>query len=118
MLSRMDTPERCGKTGNTREVPSTSSIPVMQWVPEYHRGCGGGTNVILVPGQRYTTEELTLVGWTTGDGSGHEGYSCWSYFGADGRYLGPDGHGIEPIFEREEDETCHHTHSPSHPSGT
>lgn len=40
---------------------------------------------------------LTLVGWTEGDGSGHDGYDAGSYF-ADGEYLGPDAHGIEPIF--------------------
>ena len=43
-------------------------------------------------------QERTLVGWTEGDGSGHEGYQPEDYFD-DGRYLGPDHHGIEPIFD-------------------
>lgn len=33
-----------------------------------------------------------------GDG---DGGTCWSYFDADGRYLGPDQHGIEPVFTRD-----------------
>lgn len=40
-----------------------------------------------------------LIGWTLGDGSGAEGYSVETYFDAEGKYLGPDEHGIEPIFE-------------------
>lgn len=40
---------------------------------------------------------LTLVGWTEGDGSGHDGYDAGSYF-AGGEYLGADASGIEPIF--------------------
>ena len=39
-----------------------------------------------------------FVGWTTGDGSGHEGYNVSDYFDSSGNYLGPDEHGIEPIF--------------------
>jgi len=42
-------------------------------------------------------EDLTLVGWTEGDGSGHEGYQYLDYF-RDGVYVGPDAHGIEPVF--------------------
>jgi hypothetical protein len=38
------------------------------------------------------------VGWTEGDGSGHEGYNVADYFDFQGRYKGPDEHGIEPIF--------------------
>jgi hypothetical protein len=38
-----------------------------------------------------------VIGWTEGDGSGHDGYNVADYF-RDGRYLGPDEHGIEPIF--------------------
>jgi hypothetical protein len=38
------------------------------------------------------------VGWTKGDGSSTEGYNAADYF-RDGVYLGPDEHGIEPIFE-------------------
>lgn len=37
------------------------------------------------------------IGWTPGDGSGHEGYNVADYF-RDGKYLGPDEHGIEPVF--------------------
>lgn len=39
-----------------------------------------------------------VIGWTIGDGSGHEGYNVSDYFKG-GKYLGPDSHGIEPIFE-------------------
>ena len=39
---------------------------------------------------------LEFRGWTEGDGTGHEGYSVGDYF-SDG-YLGPDAHGIEPIY--------------------
>ena len=39
-----------------------------------------------------------VIGWTEGDGSGHEGYNVADYF-CDEKYLGPDTHGIEPIFE-------------------
>src|SRR5262245_53187635 len=51
----------------------------------------------LHQGCLYNHYFLTLVGWTEGDGSGHLGYSYLSYF-SDGRYLGPDAHGIEPLF--------------------
>ncbi|NBW19789.1 MAG: hypothetical protein EBR82_68630 [Caulobacteraceae bacterium] len=55
--------------------------------------------IILTVGQTYDIATLRLVGWTDGDGTGHEGYSIHDYFGADGRYLGADDHGIEPIVE-------------------
>lgn len=55
--------------------------------------------MILTDGIRYDLAKLTLVDWTKGDGSGHDGYDCWSYFDLAGRYLGPDKHGIEPVFE-------------------
>jgi hypothetical protein len=50
----------------------------------------------------YTTEEIAdltarMTGWTTGDGTGSEGYNVADYF-RDGKYLGADEHGIEPIF--------------------
>ena len=48
--------------------------------------------------KRYEVACLKLSGWTTGDGSGSEGYNLHDYF-ADGVYLGPDEHGIEPIVE-------------------
>ena len=41
-----------------------------------------------------------FVGWTIGDGSGHEGYNVDDFFDAHGNYLGPDEHGIEPIFDK------------------
>jgi hypothetical protein len=44
------------------------------------------------------------VGWTHGDGSGHEGYNAADYFDSVDRYLGPDAHGIEPIFREMTDE--------------
>ncbi len=43
-----------------------------------------------------------VIGWTVGDGSGHEGYHVEDYFDpTTGEYLGPDAHGIEPIFEKD-----------------
>lgn len=45
------------------------------------------------------------IGWTKGDGTGNEGYNVADYFDSRGQYLGPDEHGIEPIFrEMTEDE--------------
>ena len=52
----------------------------------------------LTEGERYDTGQLVLAGWTHGDGSGHESYSYWDFFDAEGRYLGPDVCGIEPLF--------------------
>lgn len=46
-----------------------------------------------------------LTGWTDGDGTGHEGYRAEDYFSADGAYLGPDEHGIEPIFATDDTHT-------------
>jgi hypothetical protein len=43
--------------------------------------------------------DLKLIGWTVGDGSGSTGYKLSEYFDNDGRYLGPDWFGIEPIVE-------------------
>lgn len=64
------------------------------------------TTHTLTTGQQYDTDRLALMGWTAGDGTGHEGYSCWDYFDAEGRYKGPDQHGIEPIFGRPLDTYC------------
>ena len=45
------------------------------------------------------------IGWTEGDGTGHDGYNVADYFDSRGCYRGPDAHGIEPIFrEMSEDE--------------
>ena len=52
----------------------------------------------LTPGETYDMDALEHIGWTEGDGSGHEGYDAWSYFSG-GRYIGPDEHGIEPLFD-------------------
>ena len=62
------------------------------------------TQTTLTPGTRYDVDTLTLLGWTEGDGSGHEGYHVADYFAPDGAYLGPDQHGIEPIVERSSSE--------------
>lgn len=55
------------------------------------------------PGRVYRVEDLTLMGWTRGDGSGvgdpPYGYNLADYLDADGRYLGPDAHGIEPMVQ-------------------
>jgi len=53
----------------------------------------------LTTANEYDTSLLKFVGWTDGDGTGHEGYSAHDYFGPDGAYLGADEHGIEPIAE-------------------
>jgi hypothetical protein len=44
-----------------------------------------------------TRDNLELVNWTDGDGTGSEGYAVEYYFDGD-TYLGPDEHGIEPVF--------------------
>ena len=49
-----------------------------------------------VVNQRHPTDQV--IGWTVGDGSGHDGYHAEDYFDANGAYRGPDEHGIEPIF--------------------
>lgn len=56
------------------------------------------TNMTLERGSKYQAGTLHLVGWTAGDGTGAEGYHMEDYFAADGAYLGPDAHGIEPVF--------------------
>lgn len=56
------------------------------------------TQQTLAAGQLYDRAALTLTGWTVGDGSGAEGYAVEYYFDPQGRYLGPDEHGIEPTF--------------------
>ena len=55
--------------------------------------------MILTKGLRYNENALTVIGWTDGDGSGHEGYNAADYFDQNGEYLGPDEFGIEPVFE-------------------
>lgn len=48
--------------------------------------------------KQYNVSELKAVGWTIGDGTGKRGVSHLEYFDDAGVYLGPDEHGIEPIF--------------------
>ena len=55
------------------------------------------TNLTLTPGQTYDLNTLVFAGWTTGDGSTTDGYNVADYFPGS-KYLGPDEHGIEPIF--------------------
>jgi len=62
----------------------------------------GARDVTLDEAREIIAEDPALIyldyeGWTRGDGSGHEGYAGGDYF-AGGRYLGPDPHGIEPIY--------------------
>lgn len=68
--------------------------------------------VSLVKGRQYDVSNLRLLGWTDGlcsysdldrDYGGHnDGYNFRDYFDADGRYLGPDEFGIQPICESTE----------------
>ena len=61
-------------------------------------------------GQRYSLEDLRLVGWVN-DGEEikqeDEGYSPWSFFDEEDFYQGPDGDGDEPIFEYDTEEQPH-----------
>ena len=50
----------------------------------------------LTAGTQYDVDSLTLVGWSTGADC-IDGYSYLDYF-RDGRYLGADQDGIEPMF--------------------
>lgn len=52
----------------------------------------------LSKGETYDARSLEFVDWTEGDGSSTEGYCCWDYLDQEGLYLGPDEHGIEPLF--------------------
>lgn len=65
----------------------------------------------LTAGQIYADlDNLRVIGWDgpsemlwTAPGvrnPGMDGYDAWAYFAADGRYLGPDEHGVEPLFRR------------------
>lgn len=57
------------------------------------------TNMKLTKGQKYDESVMTWIGWSDGDGSGHDGYNVGDYFEADGTYRGADENGIEPLFE-------------------
>jgi len=52
----------------------------------------------LTQGKVYDVSALQFAGWTTGDGTGADGYRAGDYFDSRGVYLGPDEHGIEPVF--------------------
>jgi hypothetical protein len=52
----------------------------------------------LTIGQSYDRKTLAVIGWTDGDGSSSDGYNVSDYFDRHGAYLGPDQHGIEPLF--------------------
>lgn len=45
--------------------------------------------------------EAHFVGWDTEDGEAPPGYNIWDFFMADGKYLGADSEGIEPLFSME-----------------
>jgi hypothetical protein len=53
----------------------------------------------LQKGQRYNIEHLKFLGWSDGTDGDTDGYAFDSYFAADGKYLGPDDYGVEPIVE-------------------
>jgi hypothetical protein len=44
-----------------------------------------------------------LIGWSGGDATG---YSAEYYFDSEGRYLGPDHDGVEPLFNLEDYEVA------------
>jgi len=52
----------------------------------------------LNKGTKYDQTTLRHYGWMPANAE-IEGYNCWDYFDDDGRYLGPDQHGVEPEFE-------------------
>ncbi len=54
----------------------------------------------LQTGRKYDVNSLTFIGWTIGDGTSTDGYNAFDYFTPDGSYLGPDEHGIEPLYRR------------------
>lgn len=61
----------------------------------------------LTLGTIYSDAERALLSFShwigsDGDCAGLEGYNCWDYFDAEGRYLGPDKGGIEPAFTVED----------------
>lgn len=63
----------------------------------------------LVTGDTYDVASLEFLGWAGNDAiydeagnrnPGMDGYSVADYFD-NGRYLGPDIHGVEPLFSAE-----------------
>lgn len=57
----------------------------------------------MAVGGTYDVSRLRLIGWTVGDGTGHEGYHLADYFRSAGQYSGPDAHSIEPLVEETDD---------------
>lgn len=55
------------------------------------------TQNTLETGRKYDVNTLTFIAWTKGDDTSSDAYNAYDYFAADGSYLGPDQHGIEPI---------------------
>ena len=90
---RRYSPHECREFRNTNDYATR---------PHTSPGCVRGEEHkmgTLTIGTKYDLSTLRWDGWTEGDGSGHEGYNAWDYFDREGRYAGPDSHGIEPIFE-------------------
>lgn len=56
--------------------------------------CQAPSHMKLEKGKQYDISSLRVTGWT----GEHEGYNYGYYF-QDGIYLGPDEHGVEPLFE-------------------
>lgn len=63
--------------------------------------------MILKKGNIYNIDKLECKGWIANRNGfyfdpkygEYEGYQWVHYFDKDNRYLGPDKHGIEPLFE-------------------
>lgn len=73
---------------------------------------------LLEIGQRYDTDRLLFARlWTEGDGTGTEGYDPWRYFDEQGVYLGPDQHGIEPLWDWAIGRVDYEIASPRSPDG-
>ena len=72
------------------------------------------TGTKLNTGTQYDTEALRVTGWVGPAeliwiapgvrNPAMDGYDAWAYFANDGRYLGPDEHGLEPLFSAKEKE--------------
>lgn len=51
----------------------------------------------LIKGQKYDVTTLMLDGWTDEQTATDGGYQLRNYFDSEGRYLGPDSEGVEPL---------------------
>lgn len=57
------------------------------------------TEKTLTAGIRYEVESLELTDWTDADDDRYVDWANYAdYFAPDGRYLGPDKDGVEPMF--------------------